>query len=463
MTSLLIRDADYVVTVDRERRIFRDGAVAIEGGRISAVGKSAEVAARFPGAEVIDGRGKLVLPGLFDTHIHGLQQLGRGIGDDRYHERLTTHLWKLESSMDAGDALCAFRLCQVELLRNGITCFADAGNYFPAEQARAVEESGMRGIIARTALDTHETAPGQPPGRFTEDTDAALGASEEVVAQFNGTANGRLKAWFSMRMAFGCSDALLRDMRRRAEKHQVGIIGHACTSPFTTAASHARYGMGDVARLEGLGVLGPHLLLLHVGWVDAEELLLLRKRDVKVSLGPSSSFHHAMGNVLRGKAPEMLALDVAVSLGSDSAMSSNFLDVIRQTYLLVGGYHETRLDPKAITPEQAVEMITINGARTTLWDAELGSLEVGKRADLTILDIMRPEWQPVHNPIANLVYCASGASADTVIVDGRVLMRGGRVLTLDEGALYREARERATALVRRAGLESSAVPRWPLL
>ena len=198
--------------------------------------------------------------------------------------------------------------------------------------------------------------------------------------------------------------------------------------------------MGDIARLEKLGLLGPNMLLLHMGWVDPKELHMLQKRDVKVSLAPSASFHQAMGNISHGKTPEMLELGLSLSLGSDSAMSGNFLDAIRQTFLVVGGFHETRLDPKIIRPETAVEMITINGARSMLWDDELGSLEVGKKADISILDTQRPEWQPIYNPIANLVYCAHGGCADTVIVDGKILMRGGKVLTLNETDLYEEAR-----------------------
>ena len=459
MSKILIEHADYVVTMDPERRIIRDGAVAILDDRITAVGKTNEVRAGFAHAEIIDGRGKMVLPGLFDTHIHGAQQLGRGLGDNMY-QRFFTHLWKIESEMDEGDALCAFRLCQLELIRAGITCFADPGNYFPAIEAQAMKESGLRGIISRTALDVNR--PGTPE-RFCESTDEALARSEEFVTEFHNTLNGRLKAWVSMRMAFGCSDALLRGMGALARKHGSGIIGHACSSREPTVMAHMKFGMGDVARLEKLGVLGPNMLLLHMAWLDMDEVMLVKQRDVKVSIAPGSSFHQAMGNISRGKAPEMASLGVTLSLGSDAAMSGNFLDVLRQAYLMVGGYLEARMDPKLFTPEDAVEMMTIDGARSTLWEQDLGSLEVGKKADVTMLDIMRPEWQPVHNPISNLVYCAHGGCADTVIVDGRILMRGGQVQTLDEAELYREARERAAVLVKRAGLEASAVPRWPVV
>ncbi|HEU4659184.1 MAG TPA: amidohydrolase [Pseudolabrys sp.] len=462
--SLLIKNLDYVITIDRERRIIRDGAIAITGDRIAAVGKSAELAPNFADADVVDGRGKLALPGLFDTHIHNAQQLGRGLGDEAYSgpERLFRRLWVVESHMESGDALCAARLCQLELLRAGTTCFADPGSYFAAETAQAARESGMRGVIARTVFDMGQTPMGSLPKNFFEPTDDALARADAMVEEFDGALDGRLKAWFSMRVPVACSDDLLRRLGKLAEKRGVGIIGHACENRDEIVASHLKYGMGDVARLEKLGLLGPNLLLLHMGWIDAKELMLLQKRDVKISLSPGASMHQAMGNMSHGKVPEMLELGIKMSLGSDAAMSGNFLDVIRQTYLLIGGYHEARLDPKVIRPETAVEMMTLGGAQCTLWDKELGSLEAGKKADVTILDIRRPEWQPIHNPINNLVYSAHGGCADTVIVDGKILMRGGKVLTLNENDLYEEARDRASSLVKRSGLKDVATPPWPM-
>lgn len=463
MSRLLIKNADYVVTVDATRRMIRNGAVAVEGDRIAAVCKTEEVPSGFTPDEVLDARGKLVMPGLIDTHIHTAQQLGRGLADEAYGaDRLFKRLWHLEAHMDSGDALCATRLCQVEMIRAGITAFADPGNYFPNETARAVSESGMRGLLARTVFDMSQTVMGTVPKGFHESTEDALARADAMVQELDGSANGRIKAWFSMRVPVACSDDLLRRLGALAQKRNVGIIGHACESRDETVASHLKYGVGDVRRLENLGVLGPNMLLLHLGWIDAAELHLLRKRDVKVSISPGSSCHHAMGNLSNGKMPEMRELDIGLSLGSDSAMSGNFIDTIRQGYLMIGGYHDARLDPKCIRPETAVEMMTLGGARCTLWDKDLGSLEKGKKADITVLDIMRPEWQPVHNPISNLVYAAHGGCVDTVLVDGKCLMREGKLLTLNERDLFEEAADRAKSIARRTGLDIVGKSVWPL-
>jgi 5-methylthioadenosine/S-adenosylhomocysteine deaminase len=361
MSRLVISGIDYLVTVDPSRRVIRDGTLVIQDGRIVAVGKTVELPS-CPGDDTIDGRGKLALPGVFDTHVHNAQQLGRSCGDEAYSgpERLFRRLWPVEAHMDKGDALCAARLAQLEMIRAGTTCFADPGSYFTAETAQAVKESGMRGMIARTVFDMGQTTMGNLPKGFFEPTDEALARADEMVAEFEGAFDGRLKAWFSIRVPVAMSDDLLHRLGRLAEKRGVGIIGHACENRDETVASHLKYGMGDIARLDKLGLLGPNLLLLHMGWVDAKELHMLQKRDVKISLAPSASMHQAMGNISHGKTPEMLELGLSLSLGSDSAMSSNYLDAIRQAFLIVGGLHEARLDPKVVRPETAVEMLTIN-------------------------------------------------------------------------------------------------------
>jgi hypothetical protein len=211
MPRLVIVNIDYLVTVDPSRRIIRDGALVIQDGRIVAAGKSSEFPSN-PGDDVIDGRGKLALPGVFDTHVHNSQQLGRSCGDEAYSgpERLFRRLWPVEAHMDKGDALCAARLAQLEMIRAGTTCFADPGSYFSAETAQAVKESGMRGMIARTVFDMGQTTMCDLPKGFFEPTDEALVRADEMVAEFEGALDGRLKAWFSIRVPVAMSDDLLR-------------------------------------------------------------------------------------------------------------------------------------------------------------------------------------------------------------------------------------------------------------
>jgi len=199
-----------------------------------------------------------------------------------------------------------------------------------------------------------------------------------------------------------------------------------------------------------------------MGWASPRELVLLKEHDVKVSCTPSAGCRLGFGSMEFGRFPEMLEMGVAVALGSDGAMSGNYLDIVRQMYLAAGATKSQHLDATVMPPETVLEMATVHGARAALWDHEIGSLEPGKKADLAMFAMDGPEWRPVINPLANLVYACRGG-ADTVIVDGRILMESGVVQTIDEAATLSECQRRAEAIAARSGLGELAHPRWPIL
>ncbi len=464
MANLLIRNADWLVTMDGERRLITDGAVAVEGDRIAAVGKTSDVERRFSGDAVIDARGKLVLPGLVDTHVHNTQQLGRGLADDcDIPVQLLQRLYGYEKELTPEDAYWAALLCQLELIRAGTTCFIDPSSYYPAETARALGESGLRGIVARTAFDVHESPIGSLPKRvFRETTEEALARAEDTVRTLHGGHGGRLRAWFALRILSGCSDTLCREIKRLADRYGVGVIMHASESRDEAVASRLTHGMGDVERLAMLGALGPNMVMIHMGWASPREIALATEFDFKISCTPSTSYRLGVGDMRFGRFPELLELGVTVALSSNSAMSSNFLDLVRVMSLGSGGMKSTRLDPTIMPPERMLEMATLNGAKAALWEDEIGALEPEKKADIAIFDTRKPEWRPVLNPIANLVYASRGG-ADTVLVDGRVLMAGGVVTTIDEARALEEGQRRGEAIATRAGLAEIAAPRWPVL
>jgi 5-methylthioadenosine/S-adenosylhomocysteine deaminase len=204
------------------------------------------------------------------------------------------------------------------------------------------------------------------------------------------------------------------------------------------------------------------MVLIHMGWASPREIALCREFDLKISCTPSTSYRLGVGDMRFGHFPELLELGVTVSLSSNSAMSSNFLDLVRVMNLGAGGLKATRLDPTIMRPETMVEMATINGARAALWDDEIGSLEVGKKADVALFDTRKPEWCPTLNPLSNLVYASRGG-AHTVIVDGRVVLDAGRVTTLDQAALLREVQRRGEEIAEGSGLAVVARPRWPVV
>ena len=245
MADILIRNADWIVTVDNERRIIRDGAIAIVGKRIVAIGKTETVLREHTAAKEIDATGKLVMPGLIDTHVHNTQQLGRGLADEcDLPVHLLERLYGYESALIAEDAYWAALGAQLELIRAGTTCFIDPGSFFPQETARAVGESGLRGVLARTAFDVHDTPiGGLPEGMFRETTEIALQRAQETVDALNGAHDGRVKAWFALRILSGCSDRLIQEIKKKADANGVGVVLHASESRDETVGSRMRHGV----------------------------------------------------------------------------------------------------------------------------------------------------------------------------------------------------------------------------
>jgi 5-methylthioadenosine/S-adenosylhomocysteine deaminase len=227
-------------------------------------------------------------------------------------------------------------------------------------------------------------------------------------------------------------------------------------------ACKTSFGVTEIQRLERLGALGPNVLLVHSGWVSPHEFSHISKFDCKVVAAPSSSMHNAYGNLVMGRIPEYIEQGVAVGIGSDHA-SSGVVDILQEMLLVAGGYKEVRMNTSVLPPERVVEMATINGARCTLRQKEIGSLEVGKKADLTLFDTQLAQWQPLYNPISNLVYSATGASVDTVICDGQVLLENKKVLTLNEPEIFREVARLMPVILEKTKLADKVRPAWPVV
>lgn len=463
MADLLVEHADWVLTLDNQRRIVRDGAVAVQGDTIVAVGPTAEVAAAHRAPRTISARGRVVTPGLIDSHIHTTFQMSRGLADEVGSKRfLFERMYPYEGALDDAIARTSIRLCVLELLRNGVTTFIDAGNYHPDVTAEVVGVAGLRCVVARSSFDVTRSAMGVLPPAFIETTAAALERAEATVARLHGAHGGRVHAWFQFRGLNNSTDALIVGLKRLADRYRVGVQTHACFARDTMDSSRAQHGVTEIERLERLGVLGPNLLLVHVGWATARERELLARHDVKVVAAPSSSLHNAYGNVTHGHIPELLEAGVAAGLGSDHA-SSGIVDLCQEMFLIGCAYKEVREDAQVLPPERVVEMATVHGARCALRSGEVGAVAAGMKADLVLFDTARPEWQPLYNPVANLVYSATGKSVDTVIVGGRVLVEGGRALTLDEDTILEAARRDAPRVLERTGLAARVAPRWPIV
>ena len=464
MTDIFIRDADWIITVDAQRRIITSGAIAIRAGQIVAIGKTKDLEPQHASARrVIDARGKVVLPGLIDGHMHSAFHLSRGLADGVSAQKfLFERMYPYEGLLTEEESYWSAMLCVLELLRNGVTTFIDAGTYHPHQTARAVGEVGIRCIVAKSALDITKSSFGGLPERFIETTDQAVERAEKVVQEWNGAYNGRIRAWFQFRGIPNSTDQLIIRLKELADRYGTGVQTHACFSRDTMEASKTQFGVPEIERLHRLGVLGPNLLLVHSAWVSPHELQWMVEADVKIVSSPSSSMHNGYGCILMGKIPEFLEMGLAVGLGSDHA-SSGIVDLVQEMTLEAGVYKEVRLNTGVMPPERVIEMATINGARCALWEKEIGSLEAGKKADVTLFNARTPQWQPLYNPVSNLVYSATGSSVDTVICDGKILMEGRQLQTVDEEKIYDEIARLMPGILKKTKLEEKIRPKWPVI
>jgi cytosine/adenosine deaminase-related metal-dependent hydrolase len=451
---ILIEHA-VLVTMDSERRIFRDGAVLIDGREIVQVGRAADVRPPRTPDRVIDGRNRLVLPGFVDAHVHLSEHVNRGVMPDEVpvDRYMADWLLPLYSAITPEEEAYSALLACIEMIRTGTTTFCEAGTLFDvAAVADAVERVGMRAVLGRWTWDP----PGHD-GRMAMTTDDALRATDDVVTRLKGRADGRLAAW-PLLIGFGtCSQSLIRGAHAIAETHGTGWgMMHFASHPSRKTADTL-----PLETLDEMGVLGPRTKLTHMVYVDGDDIVRLARRGVKVVHCPTAGLKHTKGLVDRGRFPEMLKTGVSVSLGGDSGNGSNHFDMLRLMHLVALVWKDARMDTRVMPPETVLEMATLHGAAALGMEATIGSLEPGKRADVVVYDLDVPEWRPLLDPVNTLVYAATGASVRTVLIDGRLVLDDGRITTIDEVEVYRKIETLARAQLERAHIRMT--PRWPVV
>lgn len=434
----------YIVTMGADETVYDGGGVLIDGENIAAVGK-VDPALVSPDAEVIDLQGKYVLPGFVNTHVHTSQQISRGVGDDvDFITWLHKRMWPYESNMTEEDSYVSTLMTALELIRSGVTSFAEPGGQFVSGMARATKESGLRGKLAKSVMDCGD---GLPP-IWQRTMQQELDQQVEDLEKYHNTADGRVQVWFGLRTIFNNTDELIVKTKELADKYGVGVHMHVAEAKEEKEYTYARYGEGTVKHLEKLGVLDKNLLAVHTVWLTDEELELFKKRDVKVSHNPAS----AMRVLGFARIPKMLSMGINVSIGTDGASSSNHMDMVDEMWLTSLIHKGWRLDPTVVPAQDILRMATRWGARALLDDHLYGSLEPGKKADLIVIDPHGPSMMPVNDKIAALVTAMHSANIQSTMCNGQWLMRDRKILTLDEEAILKEACARGAAIYDRAGI-----------
>ena len=464
MAKRIIKNIDWIITVDDRRRMISNGAIAIVDDRIAAVEKSDVLERRFVADDVIDGRGLIAIPGLIDTSVATVQQLGRGAADfcDLQHFMLQRTL-PYEASLSADDSIVASRVCQLEMIRSGTTCFVDSGSLHPEAVASAAVESGLRATIPRGCYDYFDAFLGTFPKEWPrESTREAVGRAADAIDAIQRLKNDRIKAAVALPWLAAASEQLLQEVAALAQSKLVRVVAAAARSRDEAVAARRQYRCTEISRLLNAGILAPTAVVTHAGWTSPDDLADIKASGAHVACCPSASQRLGTGALELGRYPELLAFGVNVSLGSGSAMASNYIDVARQLYLFAGGSKSYRLDATIVHPEEALEMATVRAAAALGLAGEVGALAAGKKADITFFNMISADWAPVINPIANLVFSSRGG-AHTVIVDGQTLMSAGKVLTLDEQLVLEEGQRHAEMLAEHNGLIRFCAPRWAVV
>jgi 5-methylthioadenosine/S-adenosylhomocysteine deaminase len=432
--SLIIKNA-IVVTLDDQNRIF-EGSVLVEGGFITSLADSATARAD----EVIDARGRALLPGFVQTHIHLCQTLFRGAADDlALIDWLKKRVWPMEAAHTAASLYASARLGIAELVRGGTTCALTMETVNHTEEAyRAVEESGFRATIGKCMMDKGD----EVPAGLRETADDSIKESLALIDRWNGRAEGRIRSCFAPRFAVSCTRDLLVRVAALARDRGVMVHTHASENIEEIEMVERETGSRNIEYLNGVGLARQNVLLAHCVHLDDGEMEILRATGTRVAHCPSSNLKLGSG---LARVAEMIERGISVSLGADGAACNNRLDMFTEMRL-AALIQKVRRGPQALPAITALRMATIDGARALGLEREVGSIEVGKRADLILIDTDAIHMTPRPDLISTIVYAAEASDVDTVIIDGRVIMRGRELTTMDERAVIEQARDEAARM-----------------
>ena len=442
--SLLLRGG-RLVTMDSARHIL-DADVLVEDGLIKMVGRSDGRTVGRSKSTTIDCSGLVVLPGLVQAHIHLCQTLFRGLADDlSLEDWLAQRIWPLEAAHTEDSVYASAMLGAAELLLGGTTAILDMETVRHTGAAfQALEAIGIRATAGKCLMDAASN-----PAALRESTDKALSESAELCSRWQGSAGGRLRYCFAPRFAPSCTGPLLRAVSDLAEKVGAVVHTHAAETPVELEIVKRDTGQDEIAYLDSVGISGPRAALAHCVWVDKGGIARLAQQGTNVVHCPSSNLKLGSGIA---PIPEMLAAGCRVGIGADGAPCNNRLDAFAEMRL-AALIQKPRLGPDALPAARVLELATLGGARALGLDAEIGSIDVGKRADLIVLDLAGPHAQPEDaDLVSRIVYSARAADVRHVVVDGRVVVRDGVLETANLGEIRRAANTEARRLRRTVGI-----------
>ena len=428
-----------VVTMDADRRVIEDGAVAIRGERIVAVGPASKLARRYRARRRLRADGRLVLPGLINAHTHAAMTLYRGVADDlTLEEWLRNYIFPLEAKLTRPEFVYwGTKLAALEMIRSGTTTFVDM-YYFEDKVAEASAEAGLRVVAGETILDF-------PSPDFKTPAEA-LRWTEDFINRWQG--HPLVIPAVAPHSAYTCSRETLQAAAELARRTGAPLLIHLAETQTEISLVGERHGRSPTSYLAELGLFDVPTLAAHCVWVDKQDRALLAEKGVGCVHNPTSNMKLASG---AAPVTALRAAGVAVGLGTDGAASNNDLNLFEEMDLAAKLQKLSSGDPKALPAADALALATVEGARALGLEQEIGSLEAGKRADLIMVRRSAPHAIPSYDVYAQIVYTLKASDVVVSVINGQVVLQDGRVLTLDEAALRQRVAEYARAV--RAVLE----------
>ena len=405
--------------------------IAITDDKIVAVG---EVPAGFVADNTINGKDKFAVPGFVNTHTHASMTLLRSYADDlALMDWLNNHIWPVEAKMVEKDIRVGGELAVLEMIKSGTTAFLDMYGPYLESVIDVTAKAGIRGVFSRGPI-------GFIPGQ-----DKVLDENVTMYKNYNGTADGRITVAMGVHAPYTCPPEFCEKAAGLAKDNGMHMHIHMSETQDEINQMQEKYGKRPFKYIEETGLFDVPAIAAHCVWLDDEDFAIMKKHNIAVAHNPASNMKLASGIA---PVPRMLKECITVGLGTDGTSSNNNLDMLEEIRLAAILHKVNELDPLSVPAAEALKMGTETGAKA-IWLDDTGVIAPGKKADIVLYDLNRPEWCPRHNLVSLLVYSASSASADTMICNGKVIMEKGKVLTMDEERILHEAQEAAMALVNR--------------
>lgn len=423
--SVLIKNASFVLT--QSKGILKDLDIFIEDDQITEIGKNLKQTAEF----VVDGRNKLLMSGLINSHTHLSMTLFRGVADDLpLMDWLKNHIWPMEQHLTAKDVYHGALLGCLEMIRSGTTCFGDM-YFFAEEVGRAVELAGIKALVSSVVVD------------LLPEKIAGLNVLIKTLEKIKQLKCDRVIPWLGPHSTYSCSAETLQRVKEISQKENLRINIHLAESQSELEEVKQNYGKTPVEFLNNLNFLDASVTAAHCVYPTENDMKILKEKNVKVVHNPVSNMKTGSGIA---PVPEMIEHNICIALGTDGAASNNCLDLFQEIKFAALLHKVNKLNPTVVPAEKVLNFATINGARALGLEKQIGSIEIGKKADIIIFDLKKPNLRPIlsdHSIISHLVYSATGSDVETAIVNGKMIMENRKVLTLDEEDVIEKAQKTA--------------------